>query len=214
MSTATEEQRAANRRTAVTLGAVVIGMFGFGYALVPLYDIICDLTGLNGTTRRLEAAEASLARIDTSREVTVQFVSATNGLPWDFYPLTRSVTVRPGESTPVEFYARNRGRVAMSGTAVHSVSPSEAARYFIKTDCFCFVEQRLAAGEAQHLPVRFVVSSHLPGTVSTMTLAYTFFLKPTAHLPGLLEGGLAVLGERPARRLERLLCPPRTGVRA
>ncbi len=197
---------AANRRTAMTLGAVVLGMFGFGYALVPLYEIICDLTGLNGTTRRLDAATASTALVDGNREVTVQFLGQTNGLPWDFYPLTKVVKVRPGEATPIEFFAHNRGRTAMIGTAVHSVSPSEAARYFVKTDCFCFSEQRLGAGESQVMPVRFVVSSHLPRSVSTMTLAYTFFLKPIANKPDAIQRGLALLNEPPLLRLEQRLC--------
>lgn len=202
-----QQLKTTNRRAAVALGAVVLGMFGFGYALVPLYEALCELTGLNGTTRRLDASVTLNARVDESREVTVQFLGATNGLPWDFYPLTKSVRVHPGQATPVEFYARNRGRTPMNGTAVHSVSPSEGARYFVKTDCFCFNEQRLGAGESQIMPVRFVVSSHLPHTVSTMTLAYTFFRTPTAALPSLIEEGFAALLVTPADRLARQRCP-------
>jgi cytochrome c oxidase assembly protein subunit 11 len=192
----------ANRRTAVTLSVVVVGMFAFGYALVPLYDVLCDLTGLNGTTRRLDNAEVAEATVDATRSVTVQFLTSTNGLPWDFAPATPSVVVHPGQATPVEFRARNRGRVAMVGTAVHSVSPSEGARYFVKTECFCFDQQRLEAGEEQVMPVRFIVSRHLPKTVSTMTLAYTFYRAPTAFLPSVLLDRFAALGEGPSRQLQ------------
>jgi cytochrome c oxidase assembly protein subunit 11 len=193
MNTESRDVHKANHRTALTLSVVVVGMFAFGYALVPLYDVLCDLTGLNGTTRRLDSADVTQTRVDTSRKVTVQFITATNGLPWDFKPMTQSVVVHPGQATPVDFYAHNRGRVAMVGTAVHSVSPSEGARYFVKTECFCFNEQRLEAGEEQVMPVRFIVSSHLPATVSTMTLAYTFYRTPTASLPEVVRDRFASL---------------------
>lgn len=170
--------RSQNARTATWLAGLALGMFGFGYALIPLYDALCSLTGLNGTTRRLDAASVAETEVDTSRTITVQFLSNTNGLPWDFRPDQASVDVHPGATTPVTFYARNRARAAMSGTAVHSVSPSEGARFFVKTECFCFGQQTLQAGEEQHMPVRFIVSRRLPHTVTTMTLSYTFFRTP------------------------------------
>jgi cytochrome c oxidase assembly protein subunit 11 len=193
----------SNQRTALWLGALAIGMFGFGYALVPLYDMLCTLTGLNGTTQRLTAEQATRSAVDTSRFVTVQFISNTNGLPWDFYPRQKAVRVHPGEATPVEFVARNRAHAMMWGTAVHSVSPSEGARFFIKTDCFCFNQQQLQAGQERVMPVRFIVSSHLPKTVSTMTLSYTFFRVPSESVKLGVAAARALLPAPPG--LPRLL---------
>ena len=169
----------ANRRLGLKLLALTCVMFGFGYALVPLYDVFCDITGLNGKTGRLSAAEAAETRTDASRLVTVEFVTSTSGsLPWDFEPKIAKIAVHPGAPTEVLFEARNRAGFPIVGHAVPSVAPNTAARYFNKTECFCFTEQVLAPGEARDMPVRFVVDPKLPPHVRTLTLAYTFFEAP------------------------------------
>ena len=151
-------------------------MFGFGFALVPLYDVFCDLTGINGKTGRLDEAQAQATQVDESRWITVEFVAnATSGLPWDFRPSERRVRVHPGEIAETTFYAHNRTTRDATGQAVPSVAPSLASKYFNKTECFCFSQQTLKAGEYKQMPVRFIVDPRLPGEIKTITLAYTFF---------------------------------------
>lgn len=176
--TQSRELRSANRRLALKLAVAVVGMFGFGYALVPLYDVLCEITGLNGKTGRLDAETAAAATVDESRLVTVEFVANTNGLPWSFYPVTNKVRVHPGEVIEVDFIAENKAPSPITGQAVPSVSPNEGARYFSKTECFCFTQQTLGPNESKTMPVRFIVSSNLPKQVSTITLSYTFFQSP------------------------------------
>ncbi len=171
---ATREE--ANRRTAVKLLAVTCLMFAFGYALVPLYSVFCEITGLNGKTGRLSAAEAAQVQVDLNRSVTVEFVTSVNaGMPWEFRPPPRKITVHPGVETTVEFEATNYAQFPVTGNAVPSVAPNEAARYFNKTECFCFTQQSLEPGESRKMPVRFVVDPRLPERVEVLTLAYTFF---------------------------------------
>jgi len=168
-------QKEANRRTGWRLALVVLGMFGFGYALVPMYNVLCQLTGLNGKTGRVEAATVA-APADTTRWVTVEFTgSSMSGLPWDFRPLQKSMRVHPGEVATVSYEARNTTDEAITAQAVPSVVPSEAARYFKKIECFCFTRQTLNPGETRQMPVRFVVNTGLSKDVSTVTLSYSFF---------------------------------------
>lgn len=173
----------ANRRTVTKLALATCVMFSFGYALVPLYDVFCTVTGLNGKTGRLTEAQAAALPVDESRTVTVEFVTNVDAqLPWDFKPLVNKVVVHPGVETQVEFEVHNWDRGAVDGNAVPSVAPNTVAKYFNKTECFCFTQQTLAAGETRRMPVRFVVDPRLPPEVTTLTLGYTFFqsLKPTA----------------------------------
>jgi cytochrome c oxidase assembly protein subunit 11 len=164
----------ANRRTALKLGAVAAGMFAFGYALVPLYDVICEVTGLNG--KPTGRVEASSANVDRSRSVTVEFVGqAQSGLPWEFRPMTTALDVHPGETMTVKYYARNRADETVTGQAVPSVMPGIAAARFKKIECFCFTQQELKAGEAREMAVQFVVDPKLAPEVKTITLSYTFF---------------------------------------
>lgn len=158
---------------------VVIAMFGFGFALVPLYDVFCDVTGLNGKTGgRVELSEAP--EVDESRLVKVQFVANLNeSMPWQFKPMTRTIEVHPGKQTRINYYAKNTTRTAITGQAVPSVAPGLAAAYFQKTECFCFSEQTLAAGEEKIMPVLFIVDSELPEEINELTLSYTFFIKPS-----------------------------------
>jgi len=164
------------RRTVQRLGLVAVGMFAFGYALVPLYDVICQVTGLNGKTGRVEAQAVASANIDRERWVTVQFTGTTmRGLPWDFRPVQQSVRVHPGEVTTVQFVARNDATESITGQAVPSVAPNRAATYFKKIECFCFSQQTLNGRESKTMPVQFIVDANLPKDVTNITLAYSFF---------------------------------------
>ena len=172
----TQLVRSANRRLISKLMVVVVAMFGFGYLLVPLYNVFCEVTGVNGKTGRLSAAEAAAIPVDNARLITVEFVTNVNsGFPWAFKPMVSHVEVHPGVETEVMFEATNRSSETAIGQAVPSVAPNEAARFFRKTECFCFTQQSLAAGETRHMPVRFVVNSRLPQNIQTLTLSYTFF---------------------------------------
>ncbi len=169
-------QNLANRRTVIWLAAVTGLMFGFGYALVPLYNVFCEITGLNGKTGRVSAETAARVVVDESRLVTIEFVTNVNaGMPWEFRPLVNKISVHPGAETTVQFEARNIARVAITGSAVPSVAPNSAARYLSKTECFCFRQQSLGPEETRTMPVRFIVDPRLPGDVKVLTLAYTFF---------------------------------------
>ena len=162
------------RRTGFKLLAVALGMFAFGYALVPLYNVICEVTGLNGKTGRVEAKNSG--EVDTSRWVTVEFTgNSMHGLPWEFSPEQKSVRVRPGATTVVYYQARNTASEAITGQAVPSVAPNKAAAHFKKIECFCFTKQTLKAKETVQMPVRFVVDANLPQNVNTVTLSYAFF---------------------------------------
>ena len=164
----------ANRRLGLKLAGVAVGMFVFGYALVPLYDVICEVTGLNGKTGRAEATAG--ARTDQDRWVTVEFTgNSMSGLPWEFRPLQKTLRVHPGEVAVAYYEARNTATEAITGQAVPSVAPNKAATYFKKIECFCFSQQQLKAGERKRMPVRFVVGADLPEEVATVTLSYAFF---------------------------------------
>ena len=165
----------ANGRTAWRLAIVVLAMFGFGYALVPLYDVLCEITGLGGRTG-VVAAESLDGAVDTSRTVRVQFLGTVNSrLPWEFRPRVASMEVHPGQVYETTYFAKNLSETATVGQARPSVAPSVASLHFNKTECFCFVRQEFAPGEARDMPVRFVLSRDLPAEIATVTLSYTFF---------------------------------------
>ena len=170
----------ANRRTITRLFIVAGIMFGFGYALVPLYDLICDVTGLNGKTGRTSIEQSVAAQAGDQngiqREVTVEFTThASTGLPWEFRPLKNKMKVKLGVPTVAMFYAKNTSGETITGQAIPSVAPSRAAPHFKKTECFCFSQQTLKAGEAKEMPVQFVINPRLASEVDTITLAYSFF---------------------------------------
>lgn len=168
----------ARHRHAVRLGVVVLAMFGFGYALVPLYDALCDALGINGRMPLVAAEALEAIEADMSRKVKVEFVTTVNGLlPWDFEPEMASVEVHPGELHTVVFTVTNRGAEAV-GQAVPNVAPWNAARHLRKTECFCFNNQPLPGGETQQMPMRFMIDPALPADVNTVTLSYTFFDVP------------------------------------
>ncbi len=166
----------SHRPLLVKLTLVVLAMFGFGFALVPIYDVICDITGLNGKTGALSAKQAEGMRVDQRRTVTVEFLANLNqGLDWEFRPGIRKMQVHPGRPYSTSFHARNLTGHPMVGQAVPSVTPNTAAAYFNKTECFCFTQQTFAAGEERDMPLTFIVSPDLPGRIHTISLSYTFF---------------------------------------
>ena len=171
-----EQNAHSNQRMVLKLAGVVLAMFAFGYALVPLYDVFCEITGIGGKTGRTTASAAAVEPVDKSRLITVQFTGTrTVGLPWDFGPVTRTVKLHPGEIGEATYFAKNLSTRRVVGQAVPSVAPQRAARHFKKTECFCFVNQPLEAGERKEMPIRFVVDRDVPANVDTITLSYAFF---------------------------------------
>ncbi len=168
--------RQNNKRLVQKLAVVALAMFGFGFAMVPLYDVFCEITGINGKTGRVDAQAAAASKVDKSRTVTVEFTGHTSsGLPWEFKPLRKKIDVHPGQTVVVKYYARNMSDEAIIGQAVPSVTPGQAAEHFNKVECFCFSQQKLAPGEVKEMPVQFVVNPGLPRGVRTITLSYAFF---------------------------------------
>jgi len=164
---------AANRRLLLRLLIVAVGMFGFGFALVPFYEKICEVAGL----RNVGEADAvpRNSQVDLARSVGVELDSNIRDLAWDFTPLTPHLDVHPGEVVQVLYEIRNRRDVAVTGQAVPSYGPPLAAQYFRKLECFCFTSQTLGPREVRRMPVVFVVDPALPKDVNTITLSYTFF---------------------------------------
>ncbi|UTW11130.1 cytochrome c oxidase assembly protein [Marinobacterium rhizophilum] len=171
--------RRRNRRLVLQLVLGGTFMFGFGFALVPLYDVFCRITGLNGKITNTGPVAIEVA--DTSRDVRVQFIGVNNeGMPWEFRPLQHTVSVNPGEMRQMAFYARNPTGRRMVAQAVPSVTPSEAAQYLHKVSCFCFDQQPLEADEGLEMPLLFVIDKKLPADINTITLSYTLFdITPT-----------------------------------
>ena len=164
-----------NGRTASVLVGITIAMFCFGvFVLPPLYDVICDITGLNGKTGRVDAATPLV--VDEDRWVTVEFLANVNRqLPWAFEPEVVRMKVNPGRIYSTNYLAHNPASRTMVGQAVPSVTPARAAIHFNKTECFCFTRQVFNAGESKQMPVNFIVGVDLPKDVDTITLSYTFF---------------------------------------
>lgn len=161
-------------RLVVRLATAVVVMFGFGFALVPLYEVFCDITGLNG--KNFTQGTAKVTDIDRSRTVKIQFVTVNPAnMPWDFRPNERAIRVNPGENRVTDFYAKNTTSQWMVAQAVPSVTPSEAARYLHKVNCFCFERQPLEAGAQVDMPLVFVVDPGLPQHISTITLSYALY---------------------------------------
>jgi len=170
-----EELRRANKRLAMKLGAVALGALGFGFALVPLYNVLCEATGLNGKTNA-ESARPAAVKVDKSRWVTVQFTGTVMpGLSWEFHPQQASIRVHPGEITRASYYAKNSTNQTIVGQAVPSITPGQAAQHFVKLDCFCFKQQALEPGAEKEMGLTFIISPELSKEVGTVTLSYAFF---------------------------------------
>lgn len=166
-----------HQRLLIILAAVVLGMFAFGFALVPIYNSLCQTLGINGKTNKEAIAyDVSKAKIAQDREVLVEFVATNNsGVPWAFYPKVHKLKVHPGEIVKLEFYAENKTDHPMTVQAIPSVTPGIAAKYLKKTECFCFTQQTLNGREAMNMPLLFHLDTDLPEKVNTVTLSYTLF---------------------------------------
>ncbi|WKJ88835.1 cytochrome c oxidase assembly protein [Methylomonas montana] len=170
-----EDLQRKNVKLVKRLVLLAILMFGFGYALVPLYDVLCDLTGQN---RKIEGAAAETTEfvVDQTREITVEFITSLNeSTPMTFRAETRSLKVHPGQYYTVNFYAKNNTDNKIKAQAIPSIAPGLAEEFFKKTQCFCFTTQTFEPKEEKTMPVRFVVNPKLPERYKTITLSYTFF---------------------------------------
>jgi cytochrome c oxidase assembly protein subunit 11 len=169
-----------NFRMVGKLGVIVLGMFCFGYALVPIYKAICEMTGINILAlgdRQIPGATPKMSsntQVDTSRSITVEFDANARG-PWMFKPAVRSVQVHPGELATVMYEFQNVQNRTMSAQAIPSYAPLQAGSHFNKLECFCFSQYTLAPGEKKQWPVAFVIDPKLSKDVTTITLSYTFF---------------------------------------
>ncbi len=167
--------RRANGRWVVLLSGAVVLMFGFGYALVPLYDLFCEITGVGGKPT-IAVEQQQQAIIEARREVTVEFTATANqNMPWTITPLVRKTKVNPGVIHEVNYLVKNTSKQPMVGQAIPSISPMQAAKNLVKLECFCFDAQTLAAGEMREMPVRFYINSKLSDEINTLTLSYSFF---------------------------------------
>jgi len=164
------------KSTALKLSLIPVLMFGFGFALVPLYDVFCDITGINGKTGRVEASTIDANRVDLSRTIEVRFLASTNaGLPWSFEPAVKKMEVHPGKLYEAIYRVRNTVDQPTTGQAIPSVSPGLAAEHFNKTECFCFTKQELAGFESRDMPLRFIIDNAISENIEQITLSYTFF---------------------------------------
>lgn len=170
------ELQAKNRKLITRLSVLIVGMFVFAIGIMPpLYDVICDITGLNGKTSNVAASTDNLS-VDAERTVRVQFIADTApGMAWEFRPLTRSIKVHPGEIHQIDFFARNPTQHWIVGQAIPSVAPSQATNYFKKTECFCFNHQELDGLAEVNMPLIFYIDPSIPRTVRTITLSYQLY---------------------------------------
>jgi len=160
-----------NRQLMGKLLVICVGMLGFGFAMVPMYRQVCEALGLNQT----RAVGSVNTQVDTSREVKIELVANTAGLPWRFEPVEREVTLNPGALATVRYRVVNNLGRAVTAHAVMNTAPSVAARYIVKQECFCFTDQTLQPGETREMPVVFRVSADAPRDLTTFALSYTFF---------------------------------------
>ncbi len=176
-NTISEKSARSNRRVAVVCLGFFAGMIGMAYAAVPLYDMFCRVTGYGGTTQRVDQYSQTVL----DREIKVRFdANISGGLPWEFKPVQRDVTLKIGETTQVSYQATNTFAQPASGRASFNVTPQMAGAYFMKVECFCFTDTELAPGETMDMPVVFYVDPEIVNVpelknISTITLSYTFF---------------------------------------
>jgi cytochrome c oxidase assembly protein subunit 11 len=172
--------RRENTRMVRKLAVIAVGMFAFGYALVPIYKSICEMTGINILAlgdRNIAGAAPAVpvnTQVDSSRTITVEFDANSRG-PWEFKPAQRSLQVHPGELATVMYEFQNVQNRRMSAQAIPSYAPQQAAAHFSKLQCFCFNQYTLEPGEKKSWPVVFVIDRKLSSDVKTITLSYTFF---------------------------------------
>ncbi|TMI92112.1 MAG: cytochrome c oxidase assembly protein [Bacillati bacterium ANGP1] len=170
------DRQRENRRLTWQLAAIAAGSFGFGFALVPLYNVLCAVTGYGDQAKLRERVAVAVERPDVTRTVTVEFLAdvASSGT-FEFRPVVRTVEVHPGQLYTAQFYARNLTGRDTVAQAVPNITPSEVAAYFHKTECFCFSPQHFRLDEGRDMPVRFFIDRSLPRHIERVTLAYTFY---------------------------------------
>ncbi|MDH4181234.1 MAG: cytochrome c oxidase assembly protein [Betaproteobacteria bacterium] len=186
-------QRAANRALLKRLGVVVVGMFAFGFALVPFYEKICEVTGIRNIDGPARAMPAN-TQVDTSRTVRIELDANVRAMAWTFRPSEPVVNVHPGELRQVTYEVVNTTDRPVTGQAIPSYGPRDAGQYFVKLDCFCFATQTLQPGERREMPVVFVVDPSVPRDMPAIALSYTFFE---------VEGGARVAAAGPAPMEQR-----------
>ncbi len=171
-----EQNRKSNKKLVTWLSVAVIGMFGFGFALVPLYDIMCEALGINGKTNTVSVVQPVGMRADISRTIRVEFMAHINpDMPWTFKPETIYLDVHPGEVIQTAYLAKNNASQSLIGQAVPSVSPGTGAAYFNKIECFCFNHQPLDANGEAEMPLIFYIEPDIPESIHTLTLSYTLY---------------------------------------
>jgi len=163
-----------HRKLVKKLVLLSVAMFGFGFALWPIYNVFCDITGLGGRGVKVEEQPAAMVKSD--RHVKIRFDATVNSaLPWEFQAVEKSDTVMLGEMTEALYLAKNTTDQAIVGRAIYNVTPPEASLYFVKTECFCFTQQLLQANESRQMPVYYFIQSDLPEYIKEITLSYTFY---------------------------------------
>ena len=164
-----------SKKTIKTLCFAIIGMFTFSFALVPLYNVFCEVTGLNGKIELKATSDRSI-EVANGRDVSIQFVSHNNEeMPWTFKPTDDSIQIKTGKYHTATFYVKNTTNKTMTAQAIPSVAPSNAAAHLKKLECFCFEQQELAPGEDAFLPVRLIFDNKLPASINNVVLSYTIF---------------------------------------
>ena len=180
---------------------LAVAMFGFGFAMWPLYSVFCDLTGFGG--RGIQVAENPGELEKSDRQVRIRFDATVNsGLPWLFQAKQKAATVTLGEMSEALYLAMNPSDRAIAGRAIYNVTPPEASLYFVKTECFCFTEQVLQANESREMPVYYFIQSDLPDHIKEITLSYTFFRDENASANALAASGISPPAEASGSRQE------------
>lgn len=183
-----------NKQMLGKLAVFVAVMFAFGFALVPIYKKICEVTGVNNFMR---PEQVKNTQVDASRSVKIEFDANTNHLPWTFKPEVTTLTVHPGELTTVIYEVTNTTNREMVGQAIPSYGPTRAAEHFKKLECFCFAKQTFVANEKRQMPVVFLVDPQLPTDINTIALSYTFFEMPGGAIPAAAQAPVGNL-DRPS----------------
>ena len=194
------ENRKSHRKLVRKLVLLAVGMFGFGFAMWPLYTVFCDLTGLGG--RGVKVVENAGVIEQSDRQIKIRFDANVNsGLPWVFQAKETSATVPLGEMNEALFLAMNPTDEAIVGQATYNVTPPEASLYFVKTECFCFTQQLLQGNESREMPVYYFIQADLPEYIKEITLSYTFFRSVNADAVALnsarTSSASTVLNDRP-----------------
>jgi cytochrome c oxidase assembly protein subunit 11 len=190
---------ASHARIVRRLVLVAVGMFGFGFAMWPLYTVFCDLTGFGG--RGIQIADGDQVLQKSDRQVKIRFDATVNsGLPWLFEAQQKAATVTLGEMSEAFYLAMNSSEEPIAGRAIYNVTPPEASLYFVKTECFCFTEQVLQANESREMPVYYFIQPDLPDHIKEITLSYTFFRDENPSAEALADHGesgpVEIIGDR------------------